>query len=113
MSNNFSENTTDLFVWMNKCENCGEELHEYKQGARHHIMGRGGKNTSSPLNFCKLCNSCHDMAHGLGDERKEELQGKLLFITMSYLIFETNYNYNRKDESFFDEFRYLYNSNKF
>jgi len=113
MSNEFSENTTDLFIWLNKCENCGEELYEYKEGARHHIMGRGGKNTSSPLNFSKLCNRCHEMAHGLGDERKEELQAKLLIVTITYLVFQCEYNFNKKDDSFFNEYRHLYNKNKF
>jgi len=104
MSNEFTNRTKSLFIWLNRCILCGEMTEEL---TNHHIMGRTGKYNNSPLNVARVCSQCHDELHGMGGEEKKVMQARLLIRTFIYLN-NSGYLLTEDDEKFYEENKELY-----
>ena len=99
MSNEFTNRTKSLFIWLNRCILCGEMTEEL---GNHHIVGRTGKYNSSPLNLARVCSKCHDELHGLGGGEKTIMIARLLIRTFIYLN-DSGYLLSEDDEEFYNK----------
>lgn len=106
-TNNFSENTRELFTWdRQRCYMCGMNHAD----CLHHIKGRGYKNDkaeSSPLNAAPVSNTqCH-----LGKNmHTEEIERKLLNKTFDYLL-SVGYSLTENDKEFIGKYKKYYAKN--
>jgi predicted nucleic acid-binding Zn ribbon protein len=94
-TNNFSNKTRLLFLYVNQCFNCGKVTDNLEL---HHIEGRQGVTKSSPFNASPLCNYCHSF-----HKRKSDYRIKLIELTVDYLL-GNNYQPTELDREFAKKF---------
>lgn len=98
MSNSFSPETRDLFLWNKECWWCSRT----HANVLHHILGRV---SSSPLNVAPINNNeCH-----LGNGKLSTFETRKLFLkkTLDYLKKE-NYSMTKEDKLFMKKFSQYY-----
>ena len=102
LTNNFSDETRELFIWNNECWWCGTN----KPDALHHIVGR---KSDRPLNAAPIHNfKCH-IGNGKLDTFKNK--NKLLNKTLIYLK-QNGYKLTTEDKKFMEKHKKLYEYNK-
>lgn len=101
-TNNFSQETKDLFCFNYKCwETEKNNVCDY-----HHIVRRHNKNDdceSSPLNCAPLNRKSHDR----GDIHSKEKETKYLNKTIDYLVSQ-GYELTEKDNRFLNKYKNKY-----
>jgi hypothetical protein len=96
LKNDFSLKTRALFCYEYNCWECGRSD---KGVELHHILGRV---SSSPLNCCPLCRSCHQKEVWLLENKKKWLKKCLKH------LLKDNYLLDKKDLCFYQENRKYY-----
>jgi hypothetical protein len=96
LSNPFSQNTRNLFLYEYSCWTCGRSD---KGLELHHIKGR---ESNSPLNAYLICTECHSHANHSQEEEKEYLQTTMIF------LLKQNYKFTNLDKEFLMKHRDKY-----
>ena len=99
MTNSFSKEDRELFVWNNECWLCGKNHAD----CLHHILGR---TSNSPLNAAPLSNfKCH-----IGKEDViDSVESKKKFLQKTYYYLKKEgYELNQKDKNFIKKNKKLY-----
>ena len=101
LTNDFTEETRELFFWNKECWICKGN----NPDAMHHILGRV---SASPLNCCPIHNfKCHI---GNGKLATFDMKKILLEKTLNYLL-ENNYHLTSEDKKFMKKFKKYYEKN--
>jgi hypothetical protein len=90
LSNEFSTETRQLYLYNYKCWECGENGSRTGGMELHHILGRC---SNSPLNSAPLCHRCHALAN------QKQTAAKYFYKTLCYLQ-RQGYKLTEKDELF-------------
>ena len=101
LSNPFSKQTREMWRDCQICGICDKQV----DLELHHIVGR---ESSSPLNSCPLCKSCHDTVNHSNEERQE-----LFAFSFANVVIKNKYKTTPDDLALLENHRYLVLDNPF